>query len=207
MSLYNCKQSGDSYRISKFTNDLDVEASYLTNGNECDCPAGHRPVCRHRIMLPRFIAKNATSGQWFHNYEHQQWIRATMDDSEAEIVAAAIANADEQHEAMTQGEDEFLASAASQVEDTADIEREQATEVFHGLQPKPINLLELAKPPQLGGFPDWCLVQDCTTPNDCILYGCVKGHGSPPRINKDHSNSIGHSPAHDALPLKPLRRL
>lgn len=80
MSLYNCKSDGDHYRISKFSNDLDVEASYLTDGAECDCPAGHRPVCRHRIMLPRFIAKNATAGQWFHNYEHNQWVRALSDD-------------------------------------------------------------------------------------------------------------------------------
>lgn len=80
MTLYNCKLVDGNYRISKFTNDLDVEASYLTDGLECDCPAGHRPACRHRIMLARFIVKDATAGQWFHNYEQNQWIRAASDD-------------------------------------------------------------------------------------------------------------------------------
>lgn len=136
MSLYNCKADGDHWRISKFTNDLDVEASYLTSNDECDCPAGHRPVCRHRIMLPRFIAKNAVAGQWFHNYEQNQWIRATSDD-----------------EPDTLGD---LASAASELTAT---EVDERIRDYQGPIPgdgligamvdstmKAINLLELAKP-------------------------------------------------------------
>lgn len=138
MSLYNCKSDGDQYRISKFTNDLDVEASYLTDGSNCDCPAGHRPVCRHRIMLSRLIAKNATAGQWFHNYENQQWIRAASDD-----------------EPDTLGD---LASAASEVAGPFDINATEIDERFRNFSstsPAPgekfvetllINLLELAKP-------------------------------------------------------------
>jgi hypothetical protein len=127
MSLYNCKPEGSNYRVSKFSNDLDVEASYLTSNDGCDCPAGHRNICRHRIMLPRFIAKNATAGQWFHNYEANQWIRAAEDEPD------------------TLGD---LASAASEVDDPepdysivskGDALREYAAN-------KPINLLELAKP-------------------------------------------------------------
>lgn len=137
MSLYNCKSDGDQYRISKFTNDLDVEASYLTDGAECDCPAGHRPVCRHRIMLPRFIAKNATAGQWFHNYEHNQWIRATVDTDE-ELCES------------------LLASAASELTAT---EVDERIRDYRGPMPgdgligaiadstmKTINLLDLARP-------------------------------------------------------------
>lgn len=167
MSLYNCKETGDNYRISKFTNDLEVEASYLTNGRECDCPAGFRPACRHRTMLPRFIAKNAISGRWFYNYEHQQWVRALTDET-------------------TIGEvEEDIASAASQVDEDdieifepsaryADGSPLQAGINAKDVTPKPINLLALAE---------------------------------PLRFNKDHSNSVGHSPAHDALEPKPLRRL
>lgn len=195
MSLYNCKADGDQYRISKFTNDLDVEASYLTSNDECDCPAGHRPVCRHRIMLPRFIAKNATAGQWFHNYEANQWIRAASDD-----------------EPDTLGD---LASAASEVDDNIVGYNQKAIEAERQCceMAQPINLLELAevkasitKTFTLGGFPYECFDFNCTTQNECILNGCAKGHGQP-RFDKDYSNSIGHSPVHDALPPKPLRRL
>lgn len=137
MSLYNCKSDGDQYRISKFTNDLNVEASYLTDGAECDCPAGHRPACRHRIMLARFIAKDAIAGQWFHNYEANQWIRAMSDD-----------------EPNTLGD---LSSAASELTIASsisfldDVSGDELANAFAGLlhnsnDPKPINLLELAKP-------------------------------------------------------------
>lgn len=152
MSLYNCKCDGDQYRISKFTNDLDVEASYLVSNEECDCPAGHRPVCRHRIMLVRFIAKNATAGQWFHNYEHNQWIRATVDEiQERWDRADALAE---------------VASAASEVTSPFDITATEIDERFKNFartNPAPgekfvdelveraINLLDLAKPTSGGG--------------------------------------------------------
>lgn len=143
MSLYNCKASGSSYRLTKFTNDLEVEASYLTNGRECDCPAGHRPVCRHRIMLPRFIAKNATAGQWFHNYEHQQWIRAAADD-EADTLGDLASTASE-------------LTIATEITLPDDATSEDVANTFAGLlhkqdEPKPINLLALADRPEPYGI-------------------------------------------------------
>lgn len=86
MTLYNCKTDGDNWRITKFTNDLEVESSYLCSDAECECPAGHRPACRHRTMLPRFITKSATSGQFFHNFEANEWIRASTEDAFEESV-------------------------------------------------------------------------------------------------------------------------
>lgn len=74
--LYNCKIDGDHYRITKFSPDLEVESSYLTSEAECDCPAGHRHTCRHRQMLPRFIDKSATRGQWFLDFDRDHWVRA-----------------------------------------------------------------------------------------------------------------------------------
>lgn len=182
MSLYNCKTDGDQYRISKFTNDLDVEASYLTDGAECDCPAGHRPVCRHRIMLVRFIAKNATAGQWFHNYEYNQWIRA-MNDDEPDILGD-------------------LASAASEVTNPFDITATEIDERFKNFaltDPAPgekfvgelveraINLLELAKP--TSGF-------------DCEMQRALKADGKKLRqlTSEDHGPVFLDEP-------KPLRRL
>lgn len=79
MTLYNCKVDGDQYRITKFTSDLDVESTYLLTETECECPAGHRPTCRHRTMLPRFVMKSATSGQFFHDYDSLRWFPATLE--------------------------------------------------------------------------------------------------------------------------------
>lgn len=143
MSLYNCKSDGDQYRISKFSNDLDVEASYLTDGAECDCPAGHRPVCRHRIMLSRFIAKNATAGQWFHNYEANQWIRAASDgepDTLGDLASAAseLTGADGSLTTMLAAERKDWREDLQKRADERDLER-------HTIN-SPINLLELAKP-------------------------------------------------------------
>ena len=43
MTLYNLKTSGDQYRITKFTNDLDVESSYLCSAVECEGRAAPGP--------------------------------------------------------------------------------------------------------------------------------------------------------------------
>src|SRR6266403_3678414 len=71
--LYNCHTDGDQYRITKF-NDGEVESSYLCTVDECECPAGHRPSCRHRHMLPRFIQKGAINSYFFYDYDRQGWV-------------------------------------------------------------------------------------------------------------------------------------
>lgn len=82
-TLYNCKTDGDNWRITKFDTDLNPISSYLCTERECECPAGHRPTCRHRTMLPRFLAKSATRGNWFHNFEQNEWVRASSEDEDA----------------------------------------------------------------------------------------------------------------------------
>lgn len=37
------------------------------------------------------------------------------------------------------------------------------------------------RPVQLGGFPWGCYHNHCSTPGDCVMFGCIKGHGTPPR--------------------------
>lgn len=64
--LYNLRSDGDQWRITKFTDD-EVESSYLTSDQACDCPAGHRATCRHRAMLPELFPIRDT--QWFYNYD------------------------------------------------------------------------------------------------------------------------------------------
>ncbi len=95
--LYNCHTDGDQYRITKF-NDGEVESTYLCTVDECECPAGVRPTCRHRHMLPRFIAKGAVNSFYFYDYDRQGWVtnepaRARAEDwtrHEAEIEPAPL---------------------------------------------------------------------------------------------------------------------
>lgn len=75
MPLYNCRHAGDQYRITKFTENMDVESSYLCTTDECDCPAGVRPTCRHRQMLPRFLSRNAVGNEWFFDYDRGGWVQ------------------------------------------------------------------------------------------------------------------------------------
>lgn len=71
--LYNCHTDGDNYRITKF-NDGEVESSYLCSTTECQCPAGQRPTCRHRLMLPMFINREAVDTFWFLDWERKGWV-------------------------------------------------------------------------------------------------------------------------------------
>src|SRR6266403_771544 len=73
-TLYNCHTDGDQYRITKFDSFGNVESTYLCTIDECKCPAGFRPSCRHRHMLPRFIAKDAVNSFWFYDYDRQGWV-------------------------------------------------------------------------------------------------------------------------------------
>jgi hypothetical protein len=73
MTLYNCRQDGMHYRITKFDDDMNVQASYTCSENVCDCPAGVRPMCRHREMLPAFIGRGAVGNGWFLDYDQGGW--------------------------------------------------------------------------------------------------------------------------------------
>lgn len=101
ISLYSCKSEIDAsgatrYRISKFDTDMNVEASYLTDGIACECPAGERPACRHRIMLSRFIARGAVNTFWLYDYERNGWVDSGLDDNSAvnELVAEMVGGQD-----------------------------------------------------------------------------------------------------------------
>lgn len=98
-SLYNCKgqiNTGDSitYRITKFNSDMDVESSYTCTETWCECPAMGRPTCRHREMLPKFIARGAVNTHWFLDFDRGGWVST---DWEGDKTAA---NATEALEAM-----------------------------------------------------------------------------------------------------------
>lgn len=71
--LYNCHTDGDEYRITKFS-DGEVESSYLCSTDECQCPAGSQPTCRHRQMLPMFLNRGAVDTFWFLDWDRKGWV-------------------------------------------------------------------------------------------------------------------------------------
>lgn len=89
-SLYNCRHSDDQYRISKFDPHFDLEASYLTDLYNCDCPAGHRPTCRHRQMLPKFISRDYVGKDWFFDFDRGGWVHGGNVITELASEASAV---------------------------------------------------------------------------------------------------------------------
>lgn len=59
---------GDGWFITKFV-DGEVEASYNLTHTECACPAGQRPSCRHRQMLPQMLAAGIVNTHWFWDFD------------------------------------------------------------------------------------------------------------------------------------------
>ena len=78
--LYNCRDAGDQYRITKFDEDMNPLHSYLTTLTECDCPAGERETCRHRQMLARFLERGYVNQPFFWDHERGGWVNSAVDD-------------------------------------------------------------------------------------------------------------------------------
>jgi hypothetical protein len=72
--LYSCKHDGDQYRITKFDEDFNIESTYLCTVADCECPAGVRPMCRHREMLPKFLSREAVGTGWMYDYDRGGWV-------------------------------------------------------------------------------------------------------------------------------------
>lgn len=73
MSLYNAKKVDDALRITKFDEDLDVESSYITTRDTCECPAGRRDTCRHRQMYPEFESSKRINSGWLLDWDNREW--------------------------------------------------------------------------------------------------------------------------------------
>lgn len=77
--LYSCRHDGDQYRMTKWDDDFNIESSYLCTIDECECPAGSRPICRHREMLPLFLRRWEThrtddNSSWYYDYDRGGWV-------------------------------------------------------------------------------------------------------------------------------------
>lgn len=71
MSMYNLRHDGDQYRVTKFDADMNPESSYLCTETECECPAGHRPTCRHRQMFPTLLTLIGSG--WLYDFDRNVW--------------------------------------------------------------------------------------------------------------------------------------
>lgn len=89
-TLYSCKSEIDhsdhtTYRITKFDGDMNVESSYILTSQgsiadwACSCPAGVRPSCRHRDMLPKFIARGAVNTFWMFDFDRSGWVSMDLE--------------------------------------------------------------------------------------------------------------------------------
>lgn len=116
MTLYNLKTDGDNYRITKFTSDLDVESSYLTSLTECECPAGHRPTCRHRQMLPHMLSNDMLDAPKF------------MDFDTKAVYVSAFAQ---------EGEEEFFESSPTEIEIEAEVHTREVPAQLSPDYPRP----------------------------------------------------------------------
>ena len=102
--LYSCRHDGQEYRITKW-NDGNVESSYLCSEDECECPAGVRPSCRHREMLPYFISRNAINTGWWFDWDRGGWVDMREELEEPEAPETQDSSAVEQgaHNALVDG--------------------------------------------------------------------------------------------------------
>ena len=89
MTLYNLKRTDSGYTMVKFDSDFNVAAIYNLSPDKggklaCDCPAGPRPTCKHRKMIPIFLASGAVDSVRFYDYERQFWQQPIPALNEAE---------------------------------------------------------------------------------------------------------------------------
>lgn len=75
MELYNLRstQTPAQYIIAKFDKNMELESNYLVSMNECACPRGERPTCRHRQMLSLFLKHKHVDDGWFLDFHTKQW--------------------------------------------------------------------------------------------------------------------------------------
>ena len=104
-TLYSCRHDGDQYRMTKFDEDMNVEASYLLTATECECPAGSRPSCRHRQMLPKFHQRGAIGTNLLYDYDWGKWMMSEIGEEEGSAYLPGQQEEERAPEAEPQRED------------------------------------------------------------------------------------------------------
>lgn len=78
MALYSYRSTG---YVTKFDRDGNVEASYQVSPEACTCPAGHRPTCRHRQMLPKMLEVGAEDSPMFYDFDKDQFFEPLVSEA------------------------------------------------------------------------------------------------------------------------------
>ena len=80
-SLYTLRSTPKEgeFIVMKFDPDYEVESVYALSAGECMCPAGHKPKCRHRTMLPLFLAQHHVDDGWFLDWDTRLWRKPVGD--------------------------------------------------------------------------------------------------------------------------------
>lgn len=84
MTYYNLTLHNDTFRMTKFDADLNVESSYELTATDCACPQAHRPTCRHRKMFPIFMASGHVNDNWFYNFERETFEKLANEEPASE---------------------------------------------------------------------------------------------------------------------------
>ena len=76
--LYSLRKAPEGaegeFTILKFDRDFNLLSMYELTADSCVCPQGSRgKPCRHRKLLPEFIAKGHTNDGWFLDWDTRQW--------------------------------------------------------------------------------------------------------------------------------------
>ena len=82
-SLYSLRSASDpgQYTIIKFDHDYNPQETYALSAQECTCPAGPRPTCRHRKMLQSFLDKGHLNDGWFLDWDTRMWRKSLSEDN------------------------------------------------------------------------------------------------------------------------------
>jgi hypothetical protein len=74
-ALYSLRSTpaADEFMIQRFDEDFLCESVYAVSTTLCTCPAGTRSTCRHRKMLPLFLAAGHIDDGWFLEWDTRLW--------------------------------------------------------------------------------------------------------------------------------------
>lgn len=166
MPIYNCKHSGDQYSITKFNRHGEVESSYLCDHVQCQCPAGVRDTCRHRLMLSTFLEHSLVNTNLFLDWDNGRRIvdfnglpatvRSNGDglqilkdyhDLEAELVAPAAG--------VTSGPSDLAPQALTDTCTSTPAHDLLNLPSYHGVTIKEVDQIQPASPSITPATPQW----------------------------------------------------
>lgn len=92
-SLYSLRSTPTpgEFSIMKFDEDYAVESLYALSATTCTCLQGHKPKCKHRRMLPLFLAAGHVDDGWFLDWTTRLWHHPLADaDAPAPLADPAL---------------------------------------------------------------------------------------------------------------------